>query len=62
MENLLNAAQVAMMLGVSTQTLAVWRMTGQYGLPWIKVGRQARYARDAVERWMEQHTNIGGGK
>ena len=62
MQDFLNAAQVAMMLGVSTQTLAVWRITGQYGLPFIKVGGRVKYTRDAVERWLTARTNTGGKK
>ena len=30
-------------LGVKATTLAVWRSTGRYNLPYIKVGRLVRY-------------------
>ena len=33
----------AHVLGVKTSTLAVWRSTGRYNLPYIKVGRLIRY-------------------
>jgi len=62
MQDFLNAAQVAVMLGVTPHTLAVWRMTGLYGLPYTKIGGRVRYARDAVERWLAQRTNTGGKK
>ncbi len=62
MQDFLNAAQVAVMLGVTPQTLAVWRITGQYGLPFIKVGGRVRYSRAAIERWLAQRTNAGGKK
>lgn len=62
MQDFLTAAQAAMLLGVSPQTLAVWRITGQYGLPFIKVGGRVKYARDAVERWLAARTNTGGKK
>lgn len=42
---LLTPTQMAQMLGVSTGTLAVWRCTKRYALPYIKVGRSVRYSR-----------------
>nr|WP_315256555.1 helix-turn-helix domain-containing protein [uncultured Duganella sp.] len=42
---LLTPAQMAQLLGVSTGTLAVWRCTKRYPLPYIKVGRSVRYSR-----------------
>ncbi|WP_078834965.1 helix-turn-helix domain-containing protein [Pseudomonas extremaustralis] len=33
----------AHVLGVKTSTLAVWRSTGRYNLPYMKVGRLIRY-------------------
>ena len=33
----------ANVLGVKTSTLAVWRSTGRYNLPYMKVGRLIRY-------------------
>lgn len=35
--------QAAEVLGVKTSTLAVWRTTGRYNLPFIKMGRLVRY-------------------
>ena len=35
--------QAAQILGVKTSTLAVWRSTGRYNLPYVKVGRLVRY-------------------
>lgn len=57
METLLSAAQVAMLLGISPQTLAVWRMTGKYGLSYLKIGGRVRYSKDEVERWLKQRTS-----
>ena len=42
---LLTPAQMARLLGVSVGTLAVWRCTKRYPLPYIKVGRSVRYSR-----------------
>lgn len=45
--------------GVPVGTQAVWRCTGRYGLPYIKVGRLVRYRRSAVETWLESRTING---
>ncbi|MEH6491584.1 helix-turn-helix domain-containing protein [Halopseudomonas sp.] len=33
----------ATVLGVKPQTLAAWRSTGRYDLPYFKIGRKVRY-------------------
>lgn len=43
--DLLTPNQMAQILGVSTGTLAVWRCTKRYALPYIKIGRSVRYSR-----------------
>ena len=43
LETMLTPSQVADMLGVSVGTLSVWRTTGRYAVPFIKVGRHVRY-------------------
>jgi hypothetical protein len=40
---LLTPARVAEILGVSVATLATWRCTQRYPLPWVLVGRRVRY-------------------
>lgn len=35
--------QAAEVLGVKASTLAVWRSTGRYNIPFIKVGSLIRY-------------------
>ncbi len=52
-------AETAEYLGVQSQTLAVWRMSGKYGLPFVKVGRLVRYRQSDIERFVERRT-IGG--
>lgn len=51
--NLLTDAQVAQMLGVSTKTLATWRSTGRYALPFLRIGARIRYRRQDVLAWLE---------
>lgn len=38
-----SAEQAAAVLGVKTSTLAVWRSSGRYNLPYTKSGRLVRY-------------------
>lgn len=40
---LLSADQAAEFLGVSAGTLAVWRSTKRYSLPFVKMGHLVRY-------------------
>lgn len=40
---LLTPQQVANVLGVTPQTLAVWRCEKRYNLPYVKAGRLVRY-------------------
>lgn len=42
-QKLLTPAQTAEILGVTVPTLATWRCTKRYPLPWVKSGRLVRY-------------------
>jgi excisionase family DNA binding protein len=55
-DDLLTPDQTARRLNVSTVTLANWRTTGRYGLPFIRVGRRVRYRASDVEAWLERRT------
>ena len=57
-QKLLTAEQVAELLGVTTHTLAVWRSTGRYNLPYVKSGRLVRY-RESDEPFVETLQRIG---
>ncbi|GAA5191341.1 helix-turn-helix domain-containing protein [Ferrimonas gelatinilytica] len=50
---LLNPTKVAELLGVTIGTLAVWRCTGRYPLPFVKVGRRVMYRLTDVEAFIE---------
>jgi excisionase family DNA binding protein len=43
-------------LGVEGHTLEVWRSTGRYLIPYIKVGRRVKYRRSALDKWLESRT------
>ena len=49
---LLTRKEAAVFLGVTPETLAVWACEGRYALPYIKVGRLAKYRRSDLEKWL----------
>lgn len=58
--DLIDPAPAAKILGVAEGTLSVWRSTGRYGLPFVKVGRRVKYSRKAIEDWLESRTRTSG--
>ena len=52
-EHLLTPRDVAAILGITPQTLAVWRCEKRYHLPYIKAGRLVRYKESDVEQFIE---------
>ena len=57
--NLMTPEQVAEYLGVSTETLNVWRCTKRYNLPYVKAGRLVRYRVEDVESFVASRTQGG---
>ncbi len=55
-QKLLTPERVAELLGVTTQTLAVWRCEKRYNLPYVKVGRLVRYPQSAVAEFLSERT------
>ena len=51
--NRMRPDEVATELGIKVGTLAVWRVTRRYPLPWYKVGRNVFYKRCDVESFIE---------
>lgn len=58
--DLIDEEAAAMLLDVAKGTLGVWRSTGRYCIPFIKVGRKVRYSRRALEAWLESRTHANG--
>ncbi|MFA6313680.1 MAG: helix-turn-helix domain-containing protein [Sterolibacterium sp.] len=58
--DLLDEKEAAELLDVTPGTLSVWRSTGRYCVPFIKVGRSVRYSRKALESWLESRTRSTG--
>ena len=53
---LLTRKEAAAYLGVTTQTLAIWKCTGRYRLPVVKVGRLAKYRKSDLDAFIESRT------
>ena len=58
--DLLDEREAAAYLDVSDGTLPVWRSTGRYNLPFIKVGRKVRYRRADLDSWLASRTRANG--
>jgi hypothetical protein len=57
---LLDEKQAAAKLDVTPGTLSVWRSTGRYALPFVKVGRKVRYRLCDLDSWLEKRTRSSG--
>lgn len=57
---LLSEGEAAIAIDVSPGTLSVWRCTGRYSLPFIKIGRKVRYRRSDLIAWLENRTRASG--
>lgn len=57
--NMLDTATAAVLLNVATDTLAVWRSTKRYNLPYVKIGSKVRYREADLIKWLESRT-MGG--
>lgn len=56
---MLDPTAAAVLLNVTTDTLAVWRSTKRYNLPYVKVGSKVRYREADLIKWLESRM-IGG--
>ena len=58
--DLLDERAAAAVLDVAPGTLSVWRSTGRYNLPFLKIGRKVRYRRGDLLAWLEARTRESG--
>jgi len=56
--DLLTREQAAAYLGVAVQTLAIWKSTKRYDLPFVKIGRLCKYKRSELDAFIRR--NSGG--
>ena len=59
---LLTTAEAAAALGLAPETLANWRCTGRYNLPYVRSGRLPRYRVGDLLDWLEQRTRTHTGQ
>lgn len=50
----------AALIQVSPGTLSVWRSTGRYQLPFVKVGAKVRYKRCDLQAWLDSRYRASG--
>lgn len=55
-DQLLDEKAAATYLDLKPGTLSVWRSTGRYAIPFVKIGRNVRYRRADLDAWLEQRT------
>jgi hypothetical protein len=53
---LVDEKRAAEILGIVPATLAIWRCTRRYNLPYVKVGRSVRYRIGDLERFIATRT------
>ena len=58
--DLLTEAEAADCLGLAPGTLSVWRSTGRYALPFVKIGARVRYKRGALQSWVASRERANG--
>jgi hypothetical protein len=57
-DHLLTDEEAAKILDVTCGTLQVWRSTGRYKLPFVKVGRNVRYMKSNLINWIQERTHL----
>lgn len=61
-KDLLTPRDAADYIGVTIATLAVWRCTGRYAIPYVKVGGRVRYRKTDLDAWLDSRLKDGGVK
>ena len=57
---LLDEKAAASVIDVNPGTLSVWRSTGRYELPFLKIGRKVRYRHSDLLEWLAKRTRTTG--
>ena len=47
-------------IDVAPGTLSVWRSTGRYRLPFLKIGSKVRYRLSDLDTWLATRVQAGG--
>lgn len=59
-KDLLDPKAASALIDVTPGTLSVWRSTGRYGLPFVKIGSKVRYRRSDLESWLRSRCRESG--
>lgn len=57
--NLMSRREAALYLGIAEQTLAIWKTTGRYNLPVVKIGRLAKYRKSDLDAFIARRVQGG---
>lgn len=58
---LLDDKQAAEILRTKPATLCIWRTTGRYNLPYVKIGRLVRYRAGDLKKFIERRVQVHTG-
>ena len=58
----LDTRSAAAYLGLAPATLEIWRSTGRYDLPYMKIGRCVRYRRSDLDTFLQRRTFTHTGR
>ena len=57
LNTLITPGEAASILGISPGTMMVWRSTGRWNLPFVKVGSRVMYNPDDIQAFIERRTH-----
>ncbi len=52
---LLSRKEAAVYLGVAEQTLAIWKCTKRYDLPYVKIGKLVKYKKSDLDAFIARN-------
>lgn len=57
LKNLLTRQEAATYLGCKPNTLALWKCTKRYSLPYVKIGKNIRYKLSDLREFIDKNTH-----
>ena len=54
---LLTTAEAAALIGIRRETLAIWRCTKRYNLPFVRAGRLVKYRKSELIAFLESRSS-----
>ncbi len=56
-KNLLNVREAGELLNVRPETLAVWRSTKRYAIPYVKIGSRVFYRQEDIDNFIKANVH-----